>query len=259
MSVWRLIPLDVNNGFWNMAFDEAILEAVIAKKSQNTIRFYKWNPSTVSIGRNQSLSEEVNIEVAQRKGFNIVRRITGGGAVFHDQYREITYSLICSIKFLERLNAYKVLEQFELIEMGIISALSYYGLNPEKGIIHCPAIFLEGKKFSGNAQIRRKNYILQHGTILLDIDAELMYSVLKAPYNVSKSRMVKSVYSKCIGVKEKINNYEEPPFLKALTKGFEHELKITLEENSFTEFERDLAKKLVKNKYSNPKWLHKYD
>ncbi|MFW9948749.1 MAG: biotin/lipoate A/B protein ligase family protein [Candidatus Thorarchaeota archaeon] len=242
-----------------MALDEAILEGVIAKKSQFSLRFYKWKPSTISIGRNQSLSQEVELQVAQKKGFNIVRRITGGGAVFHDYDREITYSLVCSVNFLEKLNAYKLIEQFELIELGIINALIYYGLNPEKGIIHCPAIFIDGKKFSGNAQVRRKNYILQHGTILLDIDAELMYSVLKAPYNVSKSRMVKSVYAKCIGIKEKLKDYEESKFLKVLKKGFEEELNIKLVESGFTDYELELANQLVIKKYSNPKWLIKYE
>ena len=53
---WRCLPLETRNGYWNMALDEAILDAVIKKESPNTLRFFKWNPSTVSIGRNQSLS-----------------------------------------------------------------------------------------------------------------------------------------------------------------------------------------------------------
>ena len=134
-----------------------------------------------------------------------------------------------------------------------------YGLIPVKGVIHCPAIFLDGKKFSGNAQLRKKNYILQHGTILLEIDPELMYSVLKAPYNVSKSRMVKSVYAKCVGVKEKLPNYEETSFLKSLRKGFEKTLHINLKEGIYTQEELDLAEKLEKEKYSNQKWLKKYE
>ena len=60
MDKWRYIPIEVNDGPWNMALDEAILKAVIAGKSPNTIRFYKWNPSTASIGRNQSLSDEID-------------------------------------------------------------------------------------------------------------------------------------------------------------------------------------------------------
>ena len=259
MKTWRLIPLDVRNGYWNMALDEAILKAVISGKSPSTLRFFKWDPSTVSIGRNQSLFDEVNLGVAQEKGFNVVRRITGGGAVFHDKFREITYSLICPIRFLENLNAYKVIEQFEIIETGIIAGLTSYGLKPEKGIIHCPAIFLDNKKFSGNAQVRKKGYLLQHGTILLDIDPELMYSVLKAPFNVSKSKMVKSVYSKVIGVKGYLNKYDEKNFLSSLKKGFETTLGINLEEQTYSNYEIELAERLVIEKYSNSDWLKKYE
>ena len=256
---WRLIPLETNNGFKNMALDEAILNQAINGKSYNTIRFYKWDPSTVSIGRHQSLSAEVEMNTLKKLNFNVVRRITGGGAVFHDSIREITYSIVCPIKFLKELTAHSVLEQFELIEHGIVNGLTDYGLIPVKGVIHCPAIFLDGKKFSGNAQLRKKNYILQHGTILLEIDPELMYSVLKAPYNVSKSRMVKSVYAKCVGVKEKLPNYEETSFLKSLRKGFEKTLHINLKEGIYTQEELDLAEKLEKEKYSNQKWLKKYE
>ncbi|NVM45495.1 MAG: lipoate--protein ligase family protein [Candidatus Lokiarchaeota archaeon] len=256
---WRFLPLETRNGYWNMALDEAILDAVIKNESPNTLRFFKWNPSTISIGRNQSLSNEVNVNYAKEMDFNIVRRITGGGSVFHDSKREITYSIVCPTKFLEGLNARKVIEQFEIIEAGIILALTHYGLKPEKGVIHCPAIFLDGKKFSGNAQVRKKGYLLQHGTILLDLDPELMYSALKAPNNVSKSKMVKSVYAKCIGIKEKLDVYEESAFLSSLKAGFESTLRIKLKDGNFTESELELAKNFVSTKYSSKEWLEKYE
>ena len=151
------------------------------------------------------------------------------------------------------------MEQFEIIEMGIISGLRFYGLKPEKGIIHCPAIFLDGKKFSGNAQVRKKRYVLQHGTILLELDPDSMYSALKAPHNVSKSRMVKSVYSKCVGIKEHLESYNEESFLSSLKKGFENTLGIIINEDSFTESELKLADELVETKYGNEKWLMKYE
>ena len=103
MNRWRLVPLEIHNGHWNMALDEAVLRSVINKKSPNTIRFYKWRPSTVSIGQNQSLRGEVDMDFIKEKGFNVVRRITGGGAVFHDEFREITYSIVCPLDFLEKL------------------------------------------------------------------------------------------------------------------------------------------------------------
>jgi lipoate-protein ligase A len=259
MKEWRFLPLEIRNGHWNMALDEAILDAVIKRESPNTLRFFKWNPSTISIGRNQSLSDEVNVNHAKERNFNIVRRITGGGSVFHDSTREITYSIVCPTKFLHNLNAKKVIEQFEIIEAGIILALTKYGLKPEKGVIHCPAIFLDGKKFSGNAQVRKKGYLLQHGTILLELDPDLMYSVLKAPHNISKSKMVKSVYAKCIGIKEKLEFYEESDFLSSLKAGFEKTLGIKLKDGVFTENELKLAKNLVSMKYSRKEWLEKYE
>ncbi len=134
-----------------------------------------------------------------------------------------------------------------------------YGLKPEKDVIHCPAILLDGKKFSGNAQVRRKGFILQHGTILLDFDPELMYSVLKAPENVGKSRMVRSVRSKCIGIKNHIGSYDEAKLINSLERGFQMSLGIELERGTFTEEEKNLAETLVKDKYSNIKWLKKYD
>ena len=161
MNSWRKLALEVRNGFWNMALDEAVLRMVIEKKSPNSLRFYKWRPSTASIGRNQSLNNEIHLEFAEECGFNVVRRITGGGAVFHDESREITYSIVCPIKFLHDLGAKKVIEQFEIITQGIISGVKIYGLEPEKDIIHCPAVLLDGKKFSGNSQVRKKGYILQ--------------------------------------------------------------------------------------------------
>ncbi len=259
MKTWRSIPLEINNGFWNMALDEAILNMVIKRRSLNTLRFYKWDPSTASIGRNQSLNNEVNVSFAEEKGFNIVRRITGGGAVFHDEKREITYSIICPIKFLENLGAKKVIDQFEIITKGITLGLTLFDLKPEKEIIHCPALLLDGKKFSGNAQIRKKGFILQHGTILLDLDPELMYSVLKAPENVEKSRMVRSVRAKCIGIKDYLKNYDELELINSLKRGFEKSLGINLEEGSFIESEMELAEKLVHDRYSNEKWLKKYE
>lgn len=259
MKVWRFLPLEVKNGFWNMGLDEAILKMAIEKKSPNTLRFYKWMPSTASIGRNQSLVNEIDVKFAKDKGFNIVRRITGGGAVFHDEIREITYSIVCPIKFLEQLGANKVLEQFEIITKGIIIGLMIFGLKPEKDVIHCPAILIDGKKFSGNAQVRKKGYLLQHGTILLDIDPELMYSVLKAPENIGKSRMVRSVRAKCIGIKNHIKNYDERKLISTLKRGFEKTLGIELKNGVISEDEKDLAESLVKEKYSNLKWLQKYE
>jgi lipoate-protein ligase A len=256
---WRFIPLQIRNGFWNMAIDEAILHDVTEGKRKPTLRFYKWKPSTASIGRNQSLYDEIDIEFCKQMGFNIVRRIKGGGAVFYDQDREITYGIMCPINYLKKRGASTVLEQFELITQGIVLGLKIFGLKTNKGIIHCPALFLGEKKFSGNAQLRRKGFVLQHGTILLDLDPELMYSVLKTPPNVSKSRMVRSVKAKCIGIKDYLYNYDEQNFLNSLKLGFSKALGVKFKSEKLSQHEKIIAKRLIEEKYKKESWLKKYE
>ena len=86
METWRYLPIETRNGYWNMALDEAILKTVIEKRSPNTLRFFKWKPSTINIGRNQSLSDEVEIKIAKEKGlyYQIDRYSPFGNPYFLD-------------------------------------------------------------------------------------------------------------------------------------------------------------------------------
>jgi lipoate-protein ligase A len=79
MDNWRLIPLQTNNSVLNMAIDEAILKARVAEKVPNTLRFYRWQPSAVSVGKNQNPEAEVYLDAAKQLGVDVVRRISGGG------------------------------------------------------------------------------------------------------------------------------------------------------------------------------------
>ena len=94
MDTWRLLPLETNNAFMNMAIDEAILNARIAGQVPNTLRFYRWQPSAVSIGKNQNPENEIYLDACKQLGVDVVRRISGGGTVYHDFEGEVTYSVI---------------------------------------------------------------------------------------------------------------------------------------------------------------------
>ena len=83
MTIWRLLKLETHDAATNMAIDEAVLRARIADKVPNTVRFYRWKPSAVSIGRFQNVNNEVNLDNCAKHGVEMVRRITGGGAVYH--------------------------------------------------------------------------------------------------------------------------------------------------------------------------------
>ncbi len=94
MDTWRLITLSTHDAFRNMAIDEAILNERVAGQVPNTLRFYRWQPSAVSIGKNQNPEVEVYLDVAKQFGVDVVRRISGGGTVYHDYEGEITYSVV---------------------------------------------------------------------------------------------------------------------------------------------------------------------
>jgi len=83
-EVWRLVDIMVENASTQMAIDEAIASARRREETPNTVRMYRWNPSAVSIGYFQSIAKEVNLEECEKQEVDVIRRITGGGAVFHD-------------------------------------------------------------------------------------------------------------------------------------------------------------------------------
>jgi lipoyltransferase/lipoate-protein ligase len=84
MDTWRLLPIQNNNAAMNMAIDETILNARISGKVPNTLRFYRWQPSALSFGKNQVPESEIYLDTCERLGIDVVRRISGGGTVYHD-------------------------------------------------------------------------------------------------------------------------------------------------------------------------------
>ncbi|MHA1777672.1 MAG: lipoate--protein ligase family protein [Promethearchaeota archaeon] len=267
---WRLIPFSTADGYRNMAIDEILLEEVIQGKSPNTLRFYKWEPTTATIGKHQSLSAEIDMDFANSNGVQVVRRITGGGAVLHDSDKEITYSIIVRLSDIpQNINSprtydLKVPQRYIAVLESLAQGLEKLGYSIDIGKIHCPVLLSQGKKLSGNAQIIRKDVLLQHGTILLDVDPEFMYSVLKAPVGVSHSKMIQSVRSKVTGLNS-INSKEnstksiqESALLGAFQKSFEQIFKMKLEEKSLTSEEINAVSRLVAKKYATLEWLRKF-
>ncbi|MHB1830603.1 MAG: lipoate--protein ligase family protein [Candidatus Micrarchaeaceae archaeon] len=194
MVAWRLIGLERNSACMNMGIDEAIIEGVKAGSSKPTIRFYKWSPSAVSIGRFQSMRDEVNIDVCKSLGIDYVRRITGGGAVYHDAEGELTYSIIAP----ETLFPRDIKESYALICGWIINGLKTIGLDAQFSPIN--DISVNGKKISGNAQTRREGVLLQHGTILYKLDIARMFSVLNVSKEKISDKMIKNAEERVTSV-----------------------------------------------------------
>jgi lipoate-protein ligase A len=142
--------------------------------------------------------------------------------------------------------------------------LETLGISIDVGKIHCPILSIKGKKHSGNAQAIIKGVLLQHGTILLHVDADLMYKILKAPIGVSYSKMVQSVRTKVTGILDVTSDnlnfqpIDELTIVNALKNGFEQIFGITLEEQSLTTKEMSKIEILAESKYRTESWLTKY-
>lgn len=248
---WRLLPLRIDDAYLSMAIDEALLRLNSNGRSPNTIRFWRWRPSAVSMGCFQSLEREVDSEVAKRRGVNIVRRITGGGSVFHDHDGELTYSVVCGQGEVPA----DIIESYRLICGGLVRGLGRLGLRAEFKPVN--DVQVNGKKISGSAQTRRWGSVLQHGTVLVSPDVRLMFELLKVSPEKISDKFIASVYERVTTIERELG---QKPSLdevrEAMVDGFKDELGIELSEGDLTEEELGMAQEL-RQKYISEGWLRK--
>lgn len=200
----QFLPFNLFEGKKNMEIDSKILEYSINNNLGPTLRLYGWNKPTVTIGRNQ-LHDSVNIEFCNNNKIDVIRRITGGKAVFHSN--EITYSFVCPITFLDNGNTIK--SSYKEISEALIIAFEKINIKlafPEyKKVVvdkgYCMSISTgsdlsyEGKKIIGSAQFRSQNYILQHGSILIDIDNNYLQNLFGESYDRNSIITLKEINS----------------------------------------------------------------
>ncbi len=242
---WRVVGLETHDAYFNMAIDEVLLERVSEKLSPPTIRFYRWSPSAVSIGRFQSMEEEVNVERCRETGVDYVRRITGGGAVYHDNGGEITYSLVAP----EAEFPSGIRESYKDICRSIISGLALLGIKTE--FMPVNDIVANGKKISGNAQTRRKGVLLQHGTILYSLDIKRMFSLLNVSKEKISDKMIKNVEERVTSVSA-FGNFSLNDLYGALLEGFTEGREYDF--GMWSREEIEAAEKLRIGVYGTRKW-----
>lgn len=255
MNSWQLLKLETYNAFMNMAIDEAILRARIENLVPNTLRFYCWKPSAVSIGRFQNIGNDVHLSNCKKYGVDVVRRITGGGTVYHDAEGEITYSVVASKKDLK---AEDITTVYAKIYTGLTEAVKILGINvdfTEGNTKTCPNLMVNGKKISGSAQSHKRGVVLQHGTLLVDVDLKKMFTFLRVPWAKTCMEVVNVARRKITSIsKELKRDVSIEEVNQALTEGFQKALNIKLVDGELTLFERELAEKLCKEKYATDDW-----
>ena len=249
MRPWRLVYLSEYDGYWNMAIDEAMLILRARNRIPNTLRLYVFKPSAVTVGYFQSPMEEVNIDYCKKHGIAIVRRITGGGAVYHDERGEVTYAVVVD----ERDAPKDIIESYKFFCGGLVEALRVLGLAAEFRPIN--DILISGRKVSGSAQTRRRGAILQHGTLMYDTDISVLAVVLKVVPEKLKDKGVSKLEERVITVSKALGRkVGRDEVAKAMIKGFSKALGVDFEEGELTREELELAEKLVREKYSLDKW-----
>lgn len=243
----RFLDTGYGSAYFNMGLDESVLKHVSEGKSPATLRFYAWKPPAVSIGYFQSLAEEVDEGACRSRGVDVVRRMTGGGAVYHD--RELTYSYIAP----EDTAPDDILESYRLICGGLVEGFKLLGV--DAGFAPLNDIVTGGKKISGNAQTRKMKCVLQHGTVLLGVDAKEMFTLLKVPSEKIRDKMIAAVEERVTSVEDVLN--QETSYSKAAAafrKGFERALGLELDDSEPMDSEVGLAEELASNKYSTAEW-----
>lgn len=252
-----------------MAVDEAILEAVGAGTVPPTLRLYAWVPACLSLGYAQPI-EDVDLSALHEHNWDIVRRPTGGRAILHTD--ELTYSVIGPLN--EPRLAGSLLKSYHVLSKALLDALHILGAqaqaSPESALppgtsnqgpvcFEVPSnyeITVDGKKLIGSAQARRKEGVLQHGSLPLEGDLGRITQVLKFSDEQSRQEAARHILQRATTINRALGHQVEwQNAAQAFVEGFERTLNLEILPDQLTQGEKVAAERLVKEKYSQPAWI----
>ena len=275
MKQWYFIHSGPCSPSFNMAMDEALLNWHSEKLIPPVIRFYEWEPATLSIGYFQQVHKDIDLDEVRRQGLGFVRRPTGGRAVLHEH--ELTYSIIVEEDYPNMpqsvTEAYRVLSEGLLLGFRNLGLDAYFSVpdtaekkedlkKPKSAVcFDAPSwyeLVVEGRKVAGSAQTRQKGVILQHGAILLDMDEEKLLSLFKFADEEAREKMRQKLPEKAVAM----NRLVDKPFtieqcVGAFKSGFQDSLGIELIPYELTEAQLAYIEQLEKEKYANDEWNFK--
>ncbi len=265
----RLIDSGPQPAALNMAIDEAIATVCRRTRGIATFRFYTWSPPALSVGYFQRTSEDVDLDQCRRLGIDLVRRPTGGKAVYHD--RELTYSVAARAE--DPLFPNDLHGTFLCVARGLIAGLTRLGVRAEilqsrnAGLSArgpaSPACFaqamgfeigIDGKKLVGSAQRRWRDGFLQHGSILCEYDPEITAQLIRAKGPGRSSRTSPGINRRITSLSAVLGKVEIKRLREALSSGLERTLGARLLPSALSAEESDLAQALLEQKYGKEEW-----
>jgi len=246
---WRLLDLEYEDPYMNLAVEEAIPRKVGERVAPNTIRFWR-NKNVVVIGHFQQVALEVNFEACKKYGTKIVRRFTGGGAVYHDQ-GNLNYAISLTKDHPLVHDDFSI--NFRNFLLGIIEGVKILGLNADFKPIN--KIQVNGRKISGAAGCLKWGTLFFHGSILVSSNLSVLSKVLNASRDDFVGCYVRSVRDRVTTIQNELGtNVSIEEVKKALKIGLEKSYGVKVVEGRLREEERGLAEELYHRKYSTEKW-----
>jgi lipoate-protein ligase A len=266
LTTWRLLNTGSADGATNMATDEAILTAVTEGESLPTLRFFAWQPPCLSIGYNQAV-DEVDITECQQAGVDVVRRPTGGRAILHTD--ELTYSIVAPQS--EPRVAGGVVESYRRLSAGLVRGLRLLGVDVAQAearhgqdadvsaaCFDAPSAYevtAGGKKLVGSAQVRRREAVLQHGSLPLRGDITRICRYLVVPSEEQRQALRQELRARATSLELVLGRVV--PFaqvVEALVRGFSEGLNLHLEPGELSGHELALVQQFRREKYTAEAW-----
>jgi len=249
-SSWRLVDSGFVSPAESAALDEAILAAHVEGLVPSTLHFYCRSKPTISVGYFQRVKESLDLEECRRRDLAIVRRRSGGSSIYTDT-GQLIYGLVVREDEVPKERA----ESFRAICGALAAALSSMGLDARYRPMN--DIEVGGKKVSGNAQLRRKGSVLQHGTVIVEADPAAMDAVLRI--DPSKSSGVGRPSDRVTSLSALMGERVSIEVVKELiVRQFEESFGIVFERGGLTEWERTRVAQYVDERYSRDDWNLKY-
>ncbi len=235
MVAWQLIVAPKRTGNFHMEEDLKLFQAHEEGTAGSTLRIYSWQPKCISLGYSQKVEHEIDLNNANKIGWDHVCRTTGGGIVFHNE-EEVTYSLVTSLNDPSLPEG--LIPSYRKLSEAIVKTLNYLGVKAEVSIqaegkrqeakgkrslcFSYPAeyeVVAQGKKLVGSAQKRGRKTLLQQGSIFVKRTEDKAFSILRRPCDDLNAISVEEILGKKVGFEE---------VSSALIRGFEECLNINL-------------------------------
>ncbi len=260
---YRFLNTQVQDAAMNMAIDESVLMHHLKGEAPPTLRVFRWSQPSISLGRFQSVEREIVSEECQRRGAALVRRPTGGRAVYHRD--EFTYSMITSKRYGVPPG---VIAAYAYLAQGLLAALAMLGVQAElsdERVSKYPsaACFASstqadltsgGFKLIGSAQVWKDDALLQQGSLPLDDRAAEFFSMLRYPNEVAREEALAQYCEKTTPLHTFVPAATWNDVAIAFRDGFSKALRVDFVEGALSAPEWNLAQQLIEEKYSKLEW-----